>query len=207
MGVRRVACPRTPAFRRARGSRLQPRQRARRCARAAPRRGVGGDGGPRDALAPRQGRLAAQPARGPAPGEGRLVVTVAHATVDIAALKARHPLGDVVEASGVRLRGRGRVRQGVCPFHGGGRGQLHGLRRLGALVLLRLRRGRRRAGLPPAQRGPEPAGGDPAARRLADCPRPPHPVPPPQQRHGPPAGPGAADGSGAPVRLGVAAQP
>ena len=39
------------------------------------------------------------------------------ANVDIAALKARHPLGDVVEASGVRLRGRGRVRQGVCPFH------------------------------------------------------------------------------------------
>ena len=37
--------------------------------------------------------------------------------VDIAALKARHPLGDTVEASGVRLRGRGRVRQGVCPFH------------------------------------------------------------------------------------------
>lgn len=39
------------------------------------------------------------------------------AKVDIAALKARHPLGDTVEASGVRLRGRGRVRQGVCPFH------------------------------------------------------------------------------------------
>ncbi len=37
--------------------------------------------------------------------------------VDIPALKARHPLGDAVEASGVRLRGRGRVRQGVCPFH------------------------------------------------------------------------------------------
>ena len=37
--------------------------------------------------------------------------------VDIAALKARHPLGDTVEASGVRLRGRGRVRQGVCPSH------------------------------------------------------------------------------------------
>ena len=37
--------------------------------------------------------------------------------VDIAALKARHPLGDTVEAAGVRLRGRGRVRQGVCPFH------------------------------------------------------------------------------------------
>ena len=44
-------------------------------------------------------------------------MVVANATVDIPALKARHPLGDVVEASGVRLRGRGRVRQGSCPFH------------------------------------------------------------------------------------------
>ena len=44
-------------------------------------------------------------------------MVVAHTTVDISALKARHPLGDTVEASGVRLRGRGRVRQGVCPFH------------------------------------------------------------------------------------------
>ena len=39
------------------------------------------------------------------------------ANVDITALKARHPLADTVEAAGVRLRGRGRVRQGVCPFH------------------------------------------------------------------------------------------
>ena len=39
------------------------------------------------------------------------------ASVDITALKARHSLGDTVEAAGVRLRGRGRVRQGVCPFH------------------------------------------------------------------------------------------
>ena len=39
------------------------------------------------------------------------------ATVDIPALKARHPLAEVVESAGVRLRGRGRVRQGVCPFH------------------------------------------------------------------------------------------
>ena len=39
------------------------------------------------------------------------------ANVDIPALKARHSLGDTVEAAGVRLRGRGRVRQGVCPFH------------------------------------------------------------------------------------------
>ena len=37
--------------------------------------------------------------------------------VDLPALKRRHPLGDVVEASGVQLRGNGRVRQGVCPFH------------------------------------------------------------------------------------------
>ncbi len=40
-----------------------------------------------------------------------------NAPVDIPTLKARYPLGDTVEASGVRLRGRGRVRQGVCPFH------------------------------------------------------------------------------------------
>ena len=38
-------------------------------------------------------------------------------SVDIPALKARHALGDAVEAAGVRLSGRGRVRQGVCPFH------------------------------------------------------------------------------------------
>ena len=39
------------------------------------------------------------------------------AAVDLAEVKRRHPLGDTVEASGVQLRGRGRVRQGVCPFH------------------------------------------------------------------------------------------
>ena len=38
-------------------------------------------------------------------------------TVDIPSLKARHPLGDTVEAAGLALRGKGRVRQGVCPFH------------------------------------------------------------------------------------------
>ncbi len=38
-------------------------------------------------------------------------------TVDIPALKARHPLAEVVESAGVKLRGRGRVRQGFCPFH------------------------------------------------------------------------------------------
>ena len=44
-------------------------------------------------------------------------MVVANRTVDIAELKARHPLGDAVEAAGVGLRGKGRVRQGVCPFH------------------------------------------------------------------------------------------
>ncbi len=41
----------------------------------------------------------------------------ANATVDLQELKARHSLGDAVEAAGVVLRGKGRVRQGVCPFH------------------------------------------------------------------------------------------
>jgi len=44
-------------------------------------------------------------------------MVVSNATVDIAELKARNPLGDAVEAAGVALRGKGRVRQGVCPFH------------------------------------------------------------------------------------------
>ena len=44
-------------------------------------------------------------------------MVVANTQVDLAALKSRHSLADVVEASGVQLRGRGRVRQGVCPFH------------------------------------------------------------------------------------------
>ena len=44
-------------------------------------------------------------------------MTAGDAPMDLAALKERHPLGDVVAAAGVRLRGRGRVRQGVCPFH------------------------------------------------------------------------------------------
>ena len=44
-------------------------------------------------------------------------MVAANATVDIAELKARNPLGDAVEAAGVALRGKGRVRQGVCPFH------------------------------------------------------------------------------------------
>ncbi len=44
-------------------------------------------------------------------------MVAAQVSVDLAALKERHPLGEVVESAGVQLRGRGRVRQGVCPFH------------------------------------------------------------------------------------------
>ena len=44
-------------------------------------------------------------------------VNATPARVDLPALKARYPLGSVVEASGVELCGRGRVRQGLCPFH------------------------------------------------------------------------------------------
>ena len=44
-------------------------------------------------------------------------MVAANRNEDIAELKARNPLGDAVEAAGVVLRGKGRVRQGVCPFH------------------------------------------------------------------------------------------
>ncbi len=44
-------------------------------------------------------------------------MVVAQQFVDLAALKQRHPLADVVLAAGVQLRGQGRVRQGRCPFH------------------------------------------------------------------------------------------
>ncbi|MYB21357.1 MAG: hypothetical protein F4Y29_02330 [Chloroflexi bacterium] len=49
-------------------------------------------------------------------------MSIAPTRVDIAALKRRHPLGSVVEAAGVKLHGRGRVRQGLCPFHEEGEG-------------------------------------------------------------------------------------
>ncbi len=45
------------------------------------------------------------------------MTATATTSVDLAALKRRHLLADVVESAGVLLRGRGRVRQGVCPFH------------------------------------------------------------------------------------------
>ena len=74
-------------------------------------------------------------------------MVVVNTPVDIPALKARHPLGDAVEASGVRLRGRGRVRQGLCPFHDEGEGSFTVYADSERVLLLRLRCGRRRAGL------------------------------------------------------------
>ncbi len=44
-------------------------------------------------------------------------MVVAQQHVDLVALKQRHPLAEVVTAAGVQLRGQGRVRQGLCPFH------------------------------------------------------------------------------------------
>ena len=67
-------------------------------------------------------------------------MVVTSAPVDIPALKARHPLGDTVEAAGVRLRGRGQGPPGRLPLPRRGGGQLHGVRRLGAVLLLRVRR-------------------------------------------------------------------
>ena len=49
-------------------------------------------------------------------------MVVARGPVDLEDVKGRHPLGDLVEAAGIRLRGKGRVRQGVCPFHDEGQG-------------------------------------------------------------------------------------
>ena len=44
-------------------------------------------------------------------------MTATASRVDITVVKARHSLATVVESAGVKLRGAGRVRQGVCPFH------------------------------------------------------------------------------------------
>ena len=44
-------------------------------------------------------------------------MTAVGSTVDLTEVKSRHLLGDVVEGAGIQLRGRGRVRQGICPFH------------------------------------------------------------------------------------------
>ena len=199
LGVRRVARPRTAALRATAGrSSTAPTRDGRRCSRPAAMAALsGGAGRPRDALATGQDPLAAQPAGAPVPGWRLRVTAVAGtAPVDLAALKRRHLLAEVVETSGRRASWQGACPPGRLPLPRGARGQLHGVRRHGALVLLRLRRGRRRAGLHPAPRGPEPARGDPAARRRPTD-RCGQPQPPPaSSRAGSLAGPGAADGGG-----------
>ena len=94
---------------------LQPGRGTGRRAGSQGRRLAGGRGGPGDALGAGQGRLAAQPA-GSAASERRCVMVVANASVDIPALKARHPLGDTVEASGVRTQGKGQGPPGRLPL-------------------------------------------------------------------------------------------
>ena len=153
VGLLRVDAAGEAAVRRPRRPGLQPGHGTGRRAGAHRRRGdAGGRGGPGDALAARQGRLGAQPP-GPAAPERRCVMVTAN--VDITALKARHPLGDTVEAAGVRLQGKGQGPPGRLPLPRRERGQLHGIRRLGAVLLLRVWPRRRRAGLHPAGRGPE----------------------------------------------------
>ena len=44
-------------------------------------------------------------------------MATANSILDLRELKARNPLGDVVERAGIALQGQGRVRQGLCPFH------------------------------------------------------------------------------------------
>ena len=43
-------------------------------------------------------------------------MVIANASVDIPALKARHPLGDTVEASGVQAQGQGPGPPGRLPL-------------------------------------------------------------------------------------------
>ena len=93
VGLRRVEAGGEAAVQRS-GTRcgLQPGHGQGLRAGATRRRDAGGRGGPGDAVAARQGRLGTQPAGAPAP-ERRCVMVTANATVDIPALKTRHPLG------------------------------------------------------------------------------------------------------------------
>ena len=107
-----------------------------------------------------------------------MVAATSDTEVDFAELKARNPLGDAVEAAGVVLHGKGRVRQGDLPLSSGNGRQLHGVRQHREVLVLRLRRRRRRAGLRGAHGGPDAARGHPASGRWdygSGC----DPLPPP----------------------------
>ena len=95
-----------------------------------------------------------------------MVVANANATVDISDLKARNPLGDAVEAAGIALAGaRGRVRQGVCPFHKEGEGSFTVYSDSEKFYCFGCGSKGRRAGLRAADGKPDPARGHPAAGR------------------------------------------
>ena len=86
---------------------LQPRLRPG-CGPGLPGRvHAGGRRRAGNALAARQGGLQGEPPGPQGPGEGRRVMVLATAPVDIPVLKARYSLGAVVEESGVRLREAG----------------------------------------------------------------------------------------------------
>ena len=84
-------------------------------------------------MAWRPGKLVIPPQpEGPEAHHSREVRSMAatHVKVDIPTLKARHPLGDTVEAAGVRLRGSVQGAAGHLPLPRGGGRQLHGVLRL-----------------------------------------------------------------------------
>ena len=92
--------------------------------------------------------------------------------MSVAQRQRRHPRAQSPPPAGRRGRGVGAQapRSGPRPpgrlsLPRGDRGQLHRLRRHAAVLLLRLRPGRRRAGLHPAHRRRRPARGDPPAQR------------------------------------------
>ena len=115
LGLRRVAGPGATTVRAKRDPGLQPGHWQGCGARSPRRRDRGSPGRAGDGVAAGQGGLREEPA-GPQ-DHRRWIMVVANRQVDLEALKSRHSLADVVEAAGVQLRGRGRVRQGVCPFH------------------------------------------------------------------------------------------
>ena len=115
VGLRRMAGTGEAALRRPGRAGLQPGNRQGSGAGSHGRRGAGGRGGPGDALGAGQGGLPAQPAGSAAP-ERRRVMVVANTTVDIPALKARHPLGDTVAASGSEAARSGQGPPGRLPL-------------------------------------------------------------------------------------------
>ena len=123
-------------------STARPRARRRRWFPQRRRRDAGSRRRPGDALAGGQAGLQAQPAGTEAPAQNREAQHGHSGTsdkVDITELKARHPLGDAVEAAGIVLHGKGRVRQGVCPFHQEAEGSFTVYADSRKVLLLRLR--------------------------------------------------------------------